>query len=67
MIILNVTLTPSFLSLRKALLRYSSETSSFSLNHCITKGSNQLLEKKNLVIKYIIYNKILKTMKKERQ
>lgn len=34
-------LTPSLLSLLNAPVRYSRETSSFSLSHCITKGSNQ--------------------------
>lgn len=34
-------LTPSFLSLLKAPCKYSKDTSSFSLSHCITNGSNQ--------------------------
>lgn len=36
--------TSSFLSLWKAPLRYSSDTSSFSFSHCITNGSNHLWE-----------------------
>lgn len=40
-----IIFTSSFLSLWKAPLRYSSDTSSFSFSHCITNGSNHLWQK----------------------
>lgn len=39
-----IVVTPSFLSLSRAPCRKSLDTSSFSSNHMITKGSNQLQE-----------------------
>lgn len=45
--ILMTVLTPSFLSLSRAPCRKSLDTSSFSSNHMMTNGSNQLQKKKD--------------------